>query len=90
MNVPTQYELPAALEPLPITITTLPEPSSEPIPDLNIEITSESEEEIFEPAEDNHMEIALMSRPIEFKSGLSEDFCYADCVIRSLAMHTQV
>ena len=66
--------MPAALEPLAITITTLPEPSSEPVPDPNITLTSESEEEIYKPAEDNCMEVALMSRPTEFKAGLSEDF----------------
>ena len=74
LNVPPQFELPAALEPLPITITTLPKPSLEPIPDPNIEITSESEEETFEPAEDNCMEAALMTTPTKYKAGLPEDF----------------
>ena len=46
----------------------------EPPPDPDITLTSESEEEIYEPAEDNCMEIALMSRPTEFKAGLPEDF----------------
>ena len=68
-NVLPRCELPAALEPLPITITILPKPSLEPIPDLDIEITSESKEETFELTEDNHMEVALMSRPTEFKQG---------------------
>ena len=67
-NVPPQFELPAALEPLPITITTLPKPSLEPIPDPNIEITSESEEETFEPDEDNCMEVALMTTPTKYKA----------------------
>ena len=74
LNIPPQCESPAALEPLPITISTLPEPSLEPVPDPNIVITSESEEETYEPAEDNCMEVALMSRPTEFKAGLPEDF----------------
>ena len=46
----------------------------EPIPDPDIEITSESEEETYKLSEDNHMEVALMSRPTGFKSGLLEDF----------------
>ena len=46
----------------------------EPVPDPNITLTSESEEETYELAEDNHMEIALMSRPTEFKARLPEDF----------------
>ena len=46
----------------------------EPVPDPNITLTSESEEETYEPAEDYRMEIALMSRPTEFKAGLPEDF----------------
>ena len=46
----------------------------EPVPDPDIEITSEDEEETFEPAKDNCMEVALMSRPTEFKAGLPEDF----------------
>ena len=62
------------MEPLPITITTLPEPSSEPVPDPNIVITCESEEETYKLAEDNCMEVALMSRPTKFKAGLPEDF----------------
>ena len=66
--------MPAALEPLPITITTLPEPSSELIPDPNIEITSEGEEETFEPAEDSRMEEALITTPTKYKAGLPEDF----------------
>ena len=74
MNVPPWHELPAALEPLPITISTLPEPNLEPIPDPDIDITSESEEETFEPAEDNCMEVALMTTPTEYKAGLLEDF----------------
>ena len=74
MNVLPQCELPAALEPLTITISTLPDPPVEPVPDPDITLTSESEEEIYEPAEDNRMEIALMSRPTEFKAGLPEDF----------------
>ena len=74
LNVLPQRELPAALEPLPITISALPEPSSEPVPDPNIILTSESEEEIYEPTEDNYMEVVTMSRPTEFKAGLPEDF----------------
>ena len=73
-NVPPQHELPAALESLPIPITTLPEPTLEPVPDPDIEITSESEEETYEPTKDNHMEVALMSRPTKYKAGLPEDF----------------
>ena len=46
----------------------------EPVPDPDITLTSESEEETYELAEDNRMEIALMSRPTEFKAGLPEDF----------------
>ena len=74
MNLSPQHESPAALEPLPITISTLPKPSLEPVPDPNIVITSESEEETYEPTEDNCMEIALISRPTEFKAGLPKDF----------------
>ena len=73
-NVLPQCESPAALEPLAITISTLPEPSLDPVPDPNITLTNKSEEEIYEPAEDNRMEVALMSRPTEFKAGLPEDF----------------
>ena len=73
-NVPPRCESPAALEPLAISISTLPEPPTEPIPDPDITLTSESEEETYEPAEDNCMEIALMSRPTEFKAGLPKDF----------------
>ena len=74
MNVPPQCESLAALEPLAITITTLPEPSSEPVPDPNITLTSKSKEEVYKLAEDNRMEVALMSRPTEFKAGLPKDF----------------
>ena len=74
LNIPPQHELPAALEPLAITISTLPEPSLEPVLDPNITLTSESEEDIYKLAEDNRMEVALMSRPTEFKAGLPEDF----------------
>ena len=66
--------MPAALEPLAITITTLPKPPTEPVLDPDITLNSESEEETYEPAEDNRMEVALMSRPTEFKAGLPEDF----------------
>ena len=45
----------------------------EPILDPDITITSESEEETYKPAEDYHMDVALMSRPTEFKAGLPED-----------------
>ena len=62
-----------ALEPLPIIISTLPKPALEPIPGPDIEITSD-EEETFEHAEDNHMEVALMSKPTKIKVGLPEDF----------------
>ena len=68
-NVPPRRESPAALEPL-----TIAELSLEPVPDPDITLTSESEEETYEPAEDYRMEIALMSRPTEFKAGLPEDF----------------
>ena len=73
LNVPPQCESPAALEPLPITISTLLKPTLEPVPDPDIEITSD-EEETFEPAEDNCMEVPLMSKPTEIKAGLLEDF----------------
>ena len=73
-NVLPQCESPAALEPLPIPIFTLPEPSLEPVLDPDIVITSKSEEEIYEPTEDNCMELATMSRPTKFKAGLPEDF----------------
>ena len=73
-NVLPQCESPAALEPLPISISTLPKPSSEPVLDPNIVITSESEEETYEPAEENCIEVALMSRRTDFKAGLPEDF----------------
>ena len=66
--------MPAALEPLAITISTLPELSLEPVPDPDITLTSKSEEETYKPAVDNHIEVALMSRPTEFKAGLPEDF----------------
>ena len=73
-NVPPRRESPATLEPLTISISTLPEPPTEPIPDPDITLTSESEEETYEPAEDYRMEIAQMSRPTEFKAGLPENF----------------
>ena len=69
-----QRESPAALEPLAITFSTLPEPPTEPVPDPDITLTSKSEEETYEPAEDDCMEVALMSRPTEFKAGLPKDF----------------
>ena len=74
LNVPPQRESPAALEPLAISITILPEPPTEPVLDPNITLTSESEEETYEPAEDNCMEVALMSKPTKFKAGLPENF----------------
>ena len=46
----------------------------ESVLDPDIALTSESEEETYEPAEDYHMDVALMSRPTEFKAGLPEDF----------------
>ena len=46
----------------------------EPVPDPDVTLTSESEEETYELAEDNHMDVARMSRPTEFKAGLPEDF----------------
>ena len=73
-DVPPRRESSAALEPLAISISTLPEPPTELVPDPDITLTSESEEETYEPAEDYHMEVALMSRPTEFKAGLPEDF----------------
>ena len=57
-----------------ITITTLPEPTPESILDPDIEITSEEEEESFEPAMEHPMNIALMSKPAEIKTGLLDDF----------------
>ena len=74
MNIPPQHKLPAALELLTITISTLPEQSLEPVPDPDITLTSEGEEETYEPAEDNCMEVALMFRPTKFKAGPPEDF----------------
>ena len=44
------------------------------VPDPDVTLTSESEEETYELAEDNRMDVALMSRPTEFKAGLPEDF----------------
>ena len=73
-NIPPRRESPAALEPLAISISTLPEPPTEPVLDPDITLTSESEEETYELAKDNRMEIALMSRPTEFKAGLPKDF----------------
>ena len=73
-NVPPRHESPAALEPLNISITTLPEPLTEPVSDPDITLTSGSEEETYEPAEDYRMDVAQMSRPTEFKAGLPEDF----------------
>ena len=46
----------------------------EPVPDPDITLTSESEEETYELAEDYRMDVAQMSRPTEFKVGLPEDF----------------
>ena len=46
----------------------------EPVPDPDITLTSESEEETYKPAEDYRRDIALMSRPTKFKAGLPEDF----------------
>ena len=73
-NVPPRRESPTTLEPLTVSISTLPEPPTEPVLDPDITLTSESEEETYKLAEDNRMEIALMSRPTEFKAGLPEDF----------------
>ena len=61
-------------EPLPITITTLLEPIPKPVLDPDIEITSEEEEESFEPAKDNCMDVALMSKPTKIKARLPYDF----------------
>ena len=72
MNVPPQREPSAALESL--AISTLPEQPTEPIPDSDVTLTSESEEETYEPAKDSRMDVALMSKPTEFKAGLPEDF----------------
>ena len=72
LNIAPQCELPVALGPLPISISTLPDPTLEAIPDPNIEITSE--EEAFEPAEDTRMDIATRYKPAEFKAGLPDDF----------------
>ena len=46
----------------------------EPVLDPDITLTSKSEGETYKPAEDYRMEVALMSRPTEFKAGLPEDF----------------
>ena len=46
----------------------------EPVLNPNITLTSESEEETYEPAEGYCMDVALMSKPTEFKAGLPEDF----------------
>ena len=72
-DVLSQRESPAALEPLASTISTLPDLPSEPVPDPDITLTSEEEEETYKPAEENPMEIAPMSRSTEFKAGLPED-----------------
>ena len=66
--------MPTALKPLPITISTLPEPTPEPVLDPDIKITSEEEEESFEPAPEWPMDVALMSKPTEIKAGLLDDF----------------
>ena len=73
-SLPPRRESPAALEPLDISISTLSDLPTEPIPNPDITLTSESEEETYELAEDNHMDVAQMSRPTEFKVGLPEDF----------------
>ena len=44
------------------------------VPDPDIEITSEEEEESFEPAEDNRIDVALMSKPTEIEAGLPDNF----------------
>ena len=54
LNVPSQHESPTALEPLLITITTLPKPTIAPISDLDIEITSEEGEESFAPTPEHY------------------------------------
>ena len=72
-NVPPRHESPAALEPLAISISTLPEAPTEPVLDPDITLTSESEE-TYKPAKEDHMDVALMSRPTEFKAGLPKDF----------------
>ena len=68
--------MPAALEPLPISISTLLEPTNAPTPDPDIEITSE--EDNFEPAlKQPNMDVAVARttvKPTEIKAGLSEDF----------------
>ena len=60
-NVPPRRESPAALEPLAISISTLPESPTEPAPDPDITLTSESEEETYKLAENSPMAVALMS-----------------------------
>ena len=72
-NVLPQHESPTTLEPLAISISTLPKPPSEPVPDPNIEITSEEGEDAYKPAEES-MEGPPMTRPMEFRVGLPEDF----------------
>ena len=71
-NILPQCESPAALEPLPLIITTLPVTTSDPILDPDIVLTSEEDDEDkFEPAEEAHP--AKMSFP-ELKARLPEDF----------------
>ena len=71
-NVPTQRELPAALEPLPLTISTLLELTPAPVPDSDIEITSE-EEETFQPTKERFKR-AMSNKPTEIKARLPDNF----------------
>ena len=71
-NVSPQCESPVALEPLPIPISTLPEPTLEPILDPDIKITSD-EEATFEPTEES-MDVTWMMKPTKIKAGLLEHF----------------
>ena len=61
--------MPAALESLPIKISTLSEPTPDLVPDPDIKITSD-EEESFVPAPEQPMDIPLMLKHTEIKAGV--------------------
>ena len=68
-----QCSLPGPLDPLSLTITTIPDQSPASIPDPDIEIPTASEEETFEQVpsqQDDEMATCSM----EIKAGLPEDF----------------
>ena len=77
LNVPSQHESPAALEPLPSSISTLPELTNAPPPDLDIEITSEEDnKDAFEPIPKKPMtDIAMTGpcTPAKIRARLPED-----------------